>query len=234
MDLKTRRALNRLYKAIPAGPYEGLAAWLQIQQWLQDELACLAETNPGFADCQQAVAMMELVWLNFLPAYLDFHRDLLFHQEPEALINGFFLGRAMEAVVMQGGPWSETDRIVPAAIAQLNDYVGHRPVAVLEGRRLEPYAHEWLRPIPIYVGGIGATAGLYEGVVLRCMQILQETDPDILHQASFDLSLLEELAIDFRTTLTIRSISGPTITLGNGIHIASTTAATIDVSWYSK
>jgi hypothetical protein len=199
MDLKTLAALNRLYaQAIPAGPYEGLAAWLQIQQWLQDELACLAETNPGFADCQQAVAMMELVWLNFLPAYLDFHRDLLFHQEPEALINGFFLGRAMEAVVMQGGPWSETDRIVPAAIAQLNDYVGHRPVAVLEGRRLEPYAHEWLRPIPIYVGGIGATAGLYEGVVLRCMQILQETDPDILHQASFDLSLLEELAIDPR------------------------------------
>ena len=199
IDLKTLAALNRLYaQAVPAGPYEGLAAWLQIQQWLQDELARLAETNPGFADCQQAVALMEMVWLNFLPAYLDFHRDLLFHQEPEALINGFFLGRAMEAVLTQGGPWSETERIVPAAIAQLNDYVGHRPVAVLEGRRLEPYAHEWLRPLPIYVRDIGATAGLYEAVVVRCMEILEQTDPDILRRASFDLNLLEELALDPR------------------------------------
>ena len=199
IDLKTLAALNRLYaQAIPAGPFEGLPAWLQIQQWLQDELARLAETNPGFADCQQAVALMEMVWLNFLPAYLDFHRDLLFHVEPEALINGFFLGRAMEAVLTQGGPWSETERIVPAAIAQLNDYVGHRPVAVLEGRRLEPYAHEWLRPLPIYVRDIGATAGLYEAVVVRCMDILEQTDPDILRRASFDLSLLEELALDPR------------------------------------
>lgn len=199
IDLKTLAALNRLYaRAVPAGPYEGLPAWLQIQQWLQDELARLAETNPGFADCQQAVALIEMVWLNFLPAYLDFHRDLLFHQEPEALINGFFLGRAMEAVLTQGGPWSETERIVPAAIAQLNDYVGHRPVAVLEGRRLEPYAHEWLRPLPIYVRDIGATAGLYEAVVVRCMEILEQTDPDILRRASFDLNLLEELALDPR------------------------------------
>ncbi len=199
IDLKTLAALNRLYaQAIPAGPYEGLPAWLQIQQWLQDELARLAETNPGFSDCEQAAALMEMVWLNFLPAYLDFHRDLLFHQEPEALINGFFLGRAMEAVLTQGGPWTEAERIVPAAIAQLNDFVGHRPVAVLEGRRLEPYAHEWLRPLPIYVRGIGATAGLYEAVVVRCMEILEQTEPDILRRASFDLSLLEELALDPR------------------------------------
>ncbi len=199
IDVKTMSALNRLYAcAVPTTPFEGLPAWLQIQQWLQDELARLAESNPGFADSDQALSTLELVWLNFLPAYLDFHRDLLFHQEPEAIFNGFFLGRAMEAVLTQGGPWSEVERIVPAAIAQLNDYVGHRPVAVLEGRRLEPYSHEWLRPIPIYVSGIGATAGLYEPIVVRCMGILHETDPEILQSASFDLSMLEELALDPR------------------------------------
>ncbi len=199
IDSKTLSALNRLYaRAVPTTPFEGLPAWLRIQQWLQDELARLAENNPGFADCEQAAATLELVWLNFLPSYLDFHRDLLFHQEPEAIFNGFFLGRAIEAVITQGGPWSDVDRIVPAAIAQLNDYVGHRPVAVLEGRRLEPYAHEWLRPIPIYVSGIGATAGPYEAIVVRCMRVLAETDPDILRSASFDLSMLEELALDPR------------------------------------
>ncbi len=199
MDLKTLAALNRIYhQAVPASPFEGMPAWLQIQGWLQEELARLAESNAGFTDCQQSIALLELVWLNFLPAYLDFHRDLLFHQEPEALFNGFFLGKAMEAVLTQGGPWNDVERIVAGAITRINDYVGHRPVAVLEGRRLEPYAHEWLRPIPIYVSGIGATAGPYEAVVVRCMKILQETSADILQQASFDLSLLEELAVDPR------------------------------------
>ncbi|MCR9291809.1 MAG: hypothetical protein NXI32_03760 [bacterium] len=198
-ELKTLAALNRIYaRALPGGPYEGMPSWLQIQQWLQDELAKLQETNPAFADCDQASILLELIWLNFLPAYLDFHRDLLFHQEPEGLFNGFFLGRAMEAVLQQGPPWEDTERIVRDAIRQLNDYVGYRPVAVLEGRRLEPYPNEWVRPVPLYISGIGATAGPYEQVVNRCMEILRDTDPSIRQQAGFDLDLLDELAFDPR------------------------------------
>lgn len=198
-ELKTLAALNRIYGcALPGGPFEGMPAWLQIQQWLQDTLARLNETNPAFGDCEQATAALELLWLKVLPAYLDFHRDLLFHQEPEGLFNGFFLGRAMEAVLQQGGPWDEGERIVEGTLQTLNDFVGYRPVAVLEGRRLEPYEHEWVRPIPIHVAGVGATAGPYAQVVEQCMQILRETDPDILRRASFDLELLDELAIDPR------------------------------------
>lgn len=199
VDLKTMGALNRVYgRAVPGGPFEGMPAWLQIQQWLQDALARLNDTNPAFSDSEQAAALIELMWLKFLPAYLDFHRDLLFHQEPEGLFNGLFLGRAMEAVLQQGGPWSEHDRIVSGAIRQLNDFVGYRPVAVLEGRSLEPYPNEWVRPIPIYVAGVGATTGPYEKVVNRCLQILKETAGDILQKASFDLDQLTELAIDPR------------------------------------
>ena len=198
-ELKTLAALNRIYaRALPGGPFEGMPAWLQIQQWLQDELAKLHEANSAFKDCAQAEALLELLWLNFLPAYLDFHRDLLFHQEPEGIFNGYFLGRAMEAVLQQGGPWDETDRIVEGAIRQINDYVGYRPVAVLEGRRLEPYANEWVRPTPIYIAGIGATAGPYQAVVEKCMDILRETDEHILQQAGFDLERLDELAVDPR------------------------------------
>ncbi|MEM7476771.1 MAG: hypothetical protein AAF483_17445, partial [Planctomycetota bacterium] len=192
-ELKTLAALNRIYsRALPGGPFEGMPAWLQIQQWLQDELARVNDSNPAFKDCQQAEAVIELLWLNFLPAYLDFHRDLLFHQEPEGIFSGFFLGRAMEAVLQQGPPWDETERIVEDAIRQLNDYVGYRPVAVLEGRRLEPYANEWVRPIPIYIDGIGSTAGPYCEVVNRCLVILKRTDENILHSAGFDLSMLSE------------------------------------------
>ncbi len=199
MDHKTLSALNRLYgRALPGGPYEGMPAWLQIQIWLQDALARVASSNPAFEDSSQAAALIELVWLNFLPGYLDFHRDLLFHQEPEGIFNGFFLGKAMEAVLMQGPPWDEPERIVNAAIAQINDYVGYRPVAVLEGRRLEPYPQEWVRPIPLYLAGVGTSQGQYQAVVERCLEILRQTSPDILRQASVDLDLLDELAIDPR------------------------------------
>jgi hypothetical protein len=41
-ESKTLAALNRIYaRALPGGPYEGMPAWLQIQQWLQDALARL-------------------------------------------------------------------------------------------------------------------------------------------------------------------------------------------------
>lgn len=198
-ELKTLAALNRIYEqALPGGPFEGMPAWLQIQQWLQDELARLNESNQAFSNCDQAAALIELLWLNLLPAYLDFHRDLLFHQEPEGIFNGFFLGRAMEAVLQQGGPWGEAERIVEGAIRQLNDYVGYRPVAVLEGRNLEPYGHEWVRPIPVYVAGVGATAGPYGPVVERCLGILRSTSAEILQSASLDLDLLDELSVDPR------------------------------------
>lgn len=198
-DPKTLDCLNRLYgRAIWGSPYAGMPPWLSIQQWLQDRLLKLSSENPAFQQSNQAAEVLQLVWLQLLPSYLDFHRDLLFHQEPEALFNGFFIGRAMEAVLQQGGPWDEIDRIVPAAIRKLNDYVGFRPVAVLEGRRLEPYPHEWIRPIPLFVKGAGVTEGPYRAVVEIALRILEETDADIMHRAYLDLNLMDELALDPR------------------------------------
>ncbi len=74
------------------------------------------QEQPAFRENTQGSQVLELVWSKLLPAYLDFHRDLLFHQEPEALLNGFFLGKAIEAVLVQGGPWTEEDRIISDAI----------------------------------------------------------------------------------------------------------------------
>lgn len=198
-DIKTLAALNRLYgRAVPGTPYEGLPAYLQIHQWLEDALETLPESNAAFAECEQARTTLKRVWLQFLPAYLDFHRDLLFHQEGEGLFNGFFLGRAIEAVLQQGGPWDEVDRILSGAIDTINDFVGHRPVAVLEGRRLEPYAHEWVRPVPLFIAGAGVTTGPYQRVIQLALDILQQTDPALLQRAHFDLDMLDELAIDPR------------------------------------
>ncbi len=198
-DIKTLAALNRLYgRAVPGTPYEGLPAYLQIHQWLEEMLSRLPAVNPAFAEAEQATATLKLVWLQFLPAYLDFHRDLLFHQEGEGLFNGFFLGRAIEAVLAQGGPWDETDRIINGALDTINDFVGHRPVAVLEGRRLEPYPHEWSRPMPLYIAGAGVTMGPYNRVIELAIDILKQFDPSFLQRSYFDFEMLDELALDTR------------------------------------
>lgn len=198
-DATVLAAINRLYAdAIMGNPFEGLPAWLQVQQWLQDALAKLADSQPAFSDHSQGAAILELVWLHLLPAYLDFHSDLLFHQEPEGVFNGFFVGKAVEAVVIQGSPWDDVDRIVNGAIRHLNDFVGYRPVAVLEGRRLEPYQHEWCRPIPLFIKGVGTASGPYHAVIGKCLEILNGTSEEILRRANFDLGMLDELALDPR------------------------------------
>jgi hypothetical protein len=199
MDASLLGAINRVYSdALPGNPFEGMPGWLQVQQWLQDALVRLAEESAAFNDHSQGASVLELVWLHLLPSYLDFHRDLLFHQEPEGVFNGFFLGKAIEAIILQGPPWDQTDRIVGGAIRRLNDFVGYRPVAVLEGRRLEPYRHEWVRPIPLFIKGVGTASGPYFQVVELCLEILRNTSASVLRRACFSFEHLDELSLDPR------------------------------------
>lgn len=211
-DVKTLQALNRLYgwaiagsvarerhpKFIGPSPFVGMPASLTMLQWLRERLEQLSQEQSAFQENSQARHVLDLVWLKLLPDYLDFHSDLLFHQEPEGLFNGYFLGRAIEAVLRQGPPWGEPERIVPAAIRLLNDYVGFRPVAVLEGRRIEPYSHEWLRPIPVFIEGAGVAHGPYFDLLTHTLDILRDAPEDLLRSACFDINMLEELAIDPR------------------------------------
>ncbi len=203
-DLKMFAAVNRLFGhalrtgSDPARPHAGMPAWLTLQQWLQDHLQVMALSQPAFSEEGQAADVLAIVWKQLLPAYTDFHRDLLFHQEPEGLFNGLFLGRAIQAVVAQGSPWDDVDRIVGGVIRELNSFVGYRPVAVLETGTLEPYPHEWVCPIPLYIDGVGIATGPYERIIELALQILRDTAPQILRNASFDPSLLVELAVDPR------------------------------------
>jgi hypothetical protein len=203
-DLKTLAALNRLYgwalasRAQPPSPYAGLPAVVTLQHWLRDRWLSLKEERPFFRETNQAELVLDLVWGQLLPAYMDFHHELLFHQEPEGIFNGFFLGRAIEAVLGEGGPWEDTERIVTGAIRRLNDFIGYRPIAVLEGRRHQPYEHEWVRPIPLYIEGAGVAHGPYHEIITRTLEILRETDPAILQSAHFSLEHLDELAVDPR------------------------------------
>ncbi len=64
---------------------------------------------------------------------------------------------------------------------------------------MEPYAHERVRPVPLYIKDVGVAPGVYRELLERALKILAETDPDIRQQAWFDPELVEELALDPRT-----------------------------------
>ncbi|QDV46244.1 hypothetical protein Enr13x_61530 [Stieleria neptunia] len=193
------------YHASQGNPLTGTPAWLVLNNWIEQTLAGLAESTSAFADITQARDVSRLLLSELLPAYMDYHRDLLFHQEPEVLFNGFFLARAAESVLRLYSEQASTDDdedttsgLVFQAICELNDFVGYRPVAVLENRRCQPYPNEFVRPIPLYVHGAGVSAGPYFELITQTIAILQDSDPDVLRSASFDFQQLAELSLDPR------------------------------------
>jgi hypothetical protein len=174
--------------------------WQDLHDLLAGKLQALKGGDSGaFRDAAQAEAVLALVFERLLAAYRARHADLLFHLADRDLLGPFFLARVFEAVLTQGAPWTDADRIVEGALARLNDYVGHRPIAILETRpRGEPYDHERVRPVPLYLRGAGTGAGRYQDLVAKALEILSATDAGILAEAAFDPKLLEELAVDPR------------------------------------
>ncbi len=174
-DPKFLRAINTLFAAVERNcdnkqqPASVLCDWLERRM---DELSAIAS---AFGDVSQARAVVRLLRDHLLPAYRAFHRDLLWHQPDRELWRPLFLGRAFEAILSQGGPWNETERIVDGALETLNDYLGYRPVAVLESeRQMEPYAHERVCPIPLYIHDVGVAPGMYEELVEQALAILDQ------------------------------------------------------------
>ncbi|MCE5266837.1 MAG: hypothetical protein LLG00_03010 [Planctomycetaceae bacterium] len=196
--LKNVGELFRLLEGAEGGKPVG-PIWRAAANSLQNELLAVRGATEAFRQVDQAEAAIRLVFEAALPAYREFHRDLLFHQTEETLFQPFFVGRMCEAVLQQGSPWEETDRIVRGAIRRLNDYLGHRPVAVLRSeQKLQPYEHEWVRPIPLWIRGAGAAVGPYRELVETALAILDATDPGILLDAMFAMDQLDELAVDPR------------------------------------
>lgn len=173
--------------------------WIALHEILTERLEGLQKEGGAFQDIRQAHAVLESTFTHVLPAYRHHHQDLLAHLSDAELYQPFFLARVAEAVLAQGPPWMETERIVAGALNHINDYVGYRPIAILETRpKGEPYPHERVRPIPLYIRGSGVACGRYHLLIERTIQFLKGVDPAILSDASFDLELLDELALDPR------------------------------------
>jgi hypothetical protein len=195
-DTRFVRHLDGLFRQLPAGQPQ---PWRELGRRLKAAAQALRGTSEAFSDLTQAEAVLAIAFDRLPAAYRQHHRDLLAHQADAELFGPLFLARACEAVLGQGGPWDEPERIVAGAIAQLNDYIGYRPVAVLRtAQKIEPYEHEWVRPVPLYIRGAGAGATPYEELINEALAILETTDAELCEQAYFDLELLDELALDPR------------------------------------
>jgi hypothetical protein len=205
------RAINDLFAAVETASGEDGAAFEErpdtasaVAAMLRKRLGELEASEPAFRQASQARAAIEVVFDRLPLAYRRYHADLLAHQPPGGLERPFFLMAAGQAVLAEAASGEEpglddSDRLVERVITRLNDYAGWRPVAVLENGRLsEPYPHERVRPVPIFIAGVGPAHGRYRDLVQGAVEILAVAPPDLLRQADFDMAMLEELAIDPR------------------------------------
>lgn len=205
------RALNELFAVVETVPGADGAAFeeradtaLAVAAVLRHRLGELEAAEPAFRQASQARAAIDVVFDRLPLAYRRYHADLLAHQPAGGLERPFFLMAAGQAVLAEAGSGEEPgldapDRFLERVVTRLNDYAGWRPVAVLENGRLsEPYPHERVRPVPIFVAGVGPAHGRYRDLVQGAIEILTVAPPELLRQADFDLAMLEELAIDPR------------------------------------
>ncbi len=170
---------------------------------LRDSLSASLEhaptQNAAFTDVDQAKAVIALTLDHLLPAYQAFHRDLLFHLSDADFAHPYLIVRMFEAVLSQGPSWDQTDRIVGGALDHLNDYLGYRPLAVLEnGQQMQPYPHERFRPAPLYIRDAGVAFGPYEELITRTLEFFDHTPASIQQSSYFDLAQLDEISLDLR------------------------------------
>ncbi|QDT41187.1 hypothetical protein Pan241w_12470 [Gimesia alba] len=170
-----------------------------LELLLISHLKELEGTTGAFQEIKQAESVIQIAFEECLPQYRQHHRDLLFHVTEQELIQPYFLAVLFEALLEQGGPWEPTQQVVSGTINRLNDFVGFRPVAVLEnGRQMQVYPHEKFRPLPVYFCESGVASGSYQRLIEQTIKTLQNTPDDLLHQAYFSLDKMDEIAIDLR------------------------------------
>jgi hypothetical protein len=167
---------------------------------LRGELMAAAEGSQRLGPLERARDVVRLVHDYLLPAYRFHHRDLLAHLSDRDLFTPFFLVRCYEGAVRLAGDIEQPfDQLAVRLADRLNDFLGHRPIAVLENRQAaQPYSHERVRPIPIFIHQVGVDSGPYGSLIKRTLEILEHAPSAILESASMDLRLLEELAVDPR------------------------------------
>ena len=204
-------AMNRLYAEVFGETADfaancgdtapGATPWSPIVQRLLHAIPDLRGRGGAFSNLDRAQAALVMVFDELIPAYLEFHKHLLGDGHAASLNNPFLVARFCEAVLQARAENEESPQrsTIREALAKVNDYVGYRPTAVLEGNRAtRPYAHEFVCPIPLYVRGAGTAFGRYHALMERAVRILETVDESLREQFYFQIENLDEIALDPR------------------------------------
>jgi hypothetical protein len=177
---------------------------VRLADLLDEQLGVLQQQGvAAFRETDQARVVIRAALRELPRVYRKHHADLLAGASDADLFTPFFLARACEAVLTvrsgNGRDPADAARLAGDAVLRLNDFVGYRPVPMLENRPAgEVYEHERFRPVPLYLRGVGVAAGPYQELVRKALEIVAATDTDLLDEGQFDPSLLDELALDPR------------------------------------
>ena len=198
-DPKFDRALDALARRHGYPDSSGEGFWTQRSEELLAALDALAVSAAAFAESLQARSAIRLAFVEFPKRYKAHHSDLLAHQNDRTLFTPLFLSKVCARILESGSPWDEPDRVLGEALASLNDFVGHRPVAILRnGRQSDVYSHERVSTVPLYTAELGTCASEYEGLVSQALAILRAMDASLLDRAWFSFDRLRELDLDPR------------------------------------
>src|SRR5476651_2508975 len=166
-DPRFRRALADAYGYLAETDDE--TPWKTLGDWLRASSAGLAESgSAAFRDLSQAKLVLDATFDHLLSAYRKHHEDLLAHQDDVFLFEPFFLARGCETILRARAenPAASPEKLAKAAVKALNDYVGYRPIALLETRpQTDFYPHERVCPVPVVFSGAGVAPGPYADVI---------------------------------------------------------------------
>ena len=169
--------------------------WISLLDWLEQRLDALkASGSAAFKNDKQARKILELIPL-FLENYRAYHSDILGHLPDADLFLPFFLAKVFETLLklaLEKGFPRQPESFLKNAILQFNDFVGYRPVALLETRPSgEPYPHEKFRCVPLYLRNAGTSYSPYSTLIQQALDILGDVDPSLLSEANFDFDNLD-------------------------------------------
>lgn len=177
---------------------DGVVDWPAAHAALKQEIAAAAGQG-AFVATEQAEGVLAATLGELPDAYRRHHQDLLAGRTDAELWPPLAMARASQAVLRQGPPWDDAERLVGGAIRELNAFLGYRPVAVLQNeQRCEPYGHERVAAIPLYLRGAGVGTNRYRPIVAAAIELLRGAPEEVTHAAGFDWSQIAELAIDPR------------------------------------
>lgn len=186
-------ALDALFRSSSAS---NTPHWMAVCDTLRLAMNEVSDDS-AFSDVDQARDVLQHLE-QLCPAYEQYHQSVLGHLSADEIFNSHFVGRCLEVLLHSLSESTQSEPIVDRSLRRLNDFIGYRPVATLETQKIEPYDHEWIRPIPLFIAGAGTAHGRYEAIVTGAIKLLEATPPPLLRDAYFDPTKLDELSIDPR------------------------------------